>query len=215
MDQNLLVESGIEDGQRLIRQLVRDQFEVTVTFWVKKNDDSLWRLYIASPCVDPAKLGPALGTVYNALARLPGCSVSPADIALLSNQDPIAREAVALRDGYSTREPKFYRSRRLGIMFVGELCIYPRRFPWKTRQLPDGSWQVLIAEPDDIWLTCDSEAEALAIAAAPVLEYEALDRVKSGEQFAGELEKTAQAFAKHRMSFGSRFFKRRAEEARN
>lgn len=215
MDQNLLVESGIEDGQKLIRQLVRDQFEVDVAFWVKKNEDSLWRFYIAAPWVDPAKLGSALKIVYDALAKLPGCSVSPADVALLTNQDPFARDVIALRDGYPSREPKFYRSRRLGSMFVEELCIYPRRFPWKTRQLPDGSWQVLIAEPDGVWLTCDSEEEALAIAAAPVLEYEALDRVNSGEPFASELEKTAEAFAKYRMSFGSRFFRRRAQEARN
>ena len=45
-----------------------------------------------------------------------------------------------------------------------------------------------------------------------------LERFVSGDdrskQFAGDLEKTADALAKYRMSFGSRFLKRRAQEVR-
>jgi hypothetical protein len=213
MDTELLVEK-IEDGERLIRQLIRDQFEIEVAFWAKADDADLWHLYIASASFDPKDLVKALRIVYAALAKIPNCSISPMDFRLLTNRDPIARGAVAWRDRYPSREPKRYHGKRLGNMDAQDLCIYPRRFPMKIRELPDGIWQVLISELDEVWLTCDSEDEARSIAAAPVLEYEALAKIKSGEQFAGELEKTADALAKYRISVGSRYMKHWAQEAR-
>ena len=85
-----------------------------------------------------------------------------------------------------------------------------RRFPVRERQ---GVHEVLIV-PEDTWLQCHSKEEARAIAAAPVLEFESLEGHCRGEAFASELEKTAAALEKHRIGFGSRFFRRRAEEAR-
>jgi hypothetical protein len=213
MDPDILVETKIDDGESLIRHLIREQFGVEVAFWALTNVDGLWQLWIASPAVDPGKSGEALSTVYTALTKIPGCSVTPMEITLLNDTDPIAQAAVALRDRHPSREPKRFRAQRLGRLATEELCIYPRRLPWKVRELPDGTWQVLISEHDAVWLTCDSEDEARAIAAAPVLEYEALARLKSGPQFAAELEKTAKAMAKYRMDFGSRFLRRRSQEA--
>jgi hypothetical protein len=214
MDSDALVENKIDDGENLIRHLIREQFGVEVAFWVKISEDGLWQLWVASPAVDPGNLGEALRKVYAALTKTPDSSVSPSEIKLLSDADPIAREAVALRDRYPSRDPKPYKAKRLGKLAIEELWIYPRRFPWTVRELPDGTWQVLVSERDEVWLTGDSEEDVRAIAAAPVLEYEALARVKSGPQFAAELEKTADALAKYRMSFGSRFLRRRAQEVR-
>jgi len=212
MDTDVLVENKIADGERLIGDLIREQFGVDVAFWVRTSAEGLWQLWIASPAVDPGDLGEALRRVYAALAKIPDGSVSPSEITLLTDTDPIARAAVALRDRYPSRDPKPYHAQRLGRLAIEELWIYPRRFPMKARQLPDGTWQVLISERDDVWLSCDSEEDARAIAAAPVLEYEALARVNSGPQFRAELEKTADAMARYRMSFGSRFLRRRAQE---
>ncbi len=72
---------------------------------------------------------------------------------------------------------------------------------------------MLISEADDVWLDCESEEDARAIAAAPVLEYQVLGRAESGPQFAAELRKTAEAMAKYRMGFGSRFLRWGAETA--
>ncbi len=214
MDTDVLVENKIADGESVIRQLIREQFGVEVAFWAKTSKEGLWQLWIASPAVDPGNLGEALRKVYAALTRIPGCPVSPSEIRLLSNTEPIAREAVALRDRYPSREPKPYHAMHLGKLAIEELYIYPRPFPWEVRELHDGTWQVLISERDDVWLTCESEEEARTIAAAPALEYEALARLKSGPQFAAELEKTADAMQKYRMGFGSRFLKRHAQRAR-
>src|SRR5262245_54946865 len=211
MDTDLLVENQIEDGQRLLNQLIRDQFEVAVAFWLQLTEEGLWQLWIASSSVD-ADRGGAYRRVYATLSKIPQCRIAPSDITLLHPASPIARDAIAARDRYPSRKPTRYQGKRLGNLEIKEAYIYPRRFPWAVRQLPDGHWEVLISEADDVWLACDSEEDARAIAAAPLLEYEALERVKSGPQFAAELQKTADALEKYHMGFGSRFFNRRVQE---
>lgn len=87
----------------------------------------------------------------------------------------------------------------------------PRAFP--VRRVEGRGWGVLVV-PEDKWLGCETQADADAIAAAPVLECEALEKVRSGEGFAAELERTADALEKYRMGFGTRFFRWAAQQAR-
>jgi hypothetical protein len=213
MDQNLLVDDKIEDGALLIRCLERRHFDVTVAYWLKVAEESSWRFCVASSSFDANAPHLAFRALYDALDEIPQCTITPMDLTILSNTDPAARATVALRDRNPSREPKRYHGRRLNAVATAELVIYPRRLPMEVQQLSNGKWQVLITESDNVWLTCDSEEEARAIAAAPILEYEALDGIRSGGAFAAELEKTAAALAKHRMSFGNRFFTRLAENA--
>ena len=84
----------------------------------------------------------------------------------------------------------------------------------RIRKVGDGAWEVLIAS-DDQWLPCHSEDDARLIAALPVYEYESLERTRSGPEFADELDRLANVLEKYEIGFGSRFFRRRAEEARN
>lgn len=216
MDTELLVENKLDDGEALIRYLMREQFNVRVAFWIKRSEGASWYLYIATSSVSAEKLNDAYRMVYAALADIPQCSVLPSEIKIITFSDPIARDAVALRDRspVAIRETKFYRGKRLGNLSADELCIYPRRLPLKVRELPSGPWQVLINEADDVWLTCDSEDDARTIAKARVLEEEALERGDSGEQFAAELERTADAMEKYHMGFGSRSLRHRAQEVR-
>ena len=86
----------------------------------------------------------------------------------------------------------------------------PSRFP--VRQVGD-QWQVLVL-PNDVWLDTDNEADAAAISAAPVLEYEAMEHTRSGPDFAAELKRTSDALARYDMGFGSRFFARAAANTR-
>lgn len=82
-----------------------------------------------------------------------------------------------------------------------------------VRQVGDGPHEVLFAG-NDSWTPCRSETDARAIATAPILEYEALAGTRSGADFAGELEQCASALERNGIGFGSRFLRRRAEEAR-
>ncbi len=216
MDTDLLVENKVDDGATLIRQLIRGQFAVTIAFWVKRTEAGLWYLYIATSSFRAEKLNEAYRIVYAALTEIPDCSVSPSEIKVITETDTIARDAVTLRDRNPNpiREPKHYHGRRIGNLATEELCIYPRRFPLDVREIPNGPWQVLISEFDDVWLTCDSEDDARTIAKARVLEEEALELRNSDEQLAAQLEKTADAMERYRMGFGSRSLRRRAEEVR-
>lgn len=85
-----------------------------------------------------------------------------------------------------------------------------RAFPVRERE---GVYEVLIV-PEDMWLPCQTEQDARAIAAASLLEDDSLSGRRTGKEFASELDETANALEKYGISFGSRSFRRRAAEAR-
>jgi len=81
--------------------------------------------------------------------------------------------------------------------------------PFPVRKVGDRKWEVLIADRDT-WLPCETEHDARIVARAPVLEYESVERTRTGPVIAAELEQVADALAKHGMGFGARFLHRRA-----
>lgn len=87
----------------------------------------------------------------------------------------------------------------------------PKSFP--VRKVGKSPWEVLIAT-GNTWLQCATELDARTIARGPVFEYESLEQTRSGPSFAAELEELAGTLEKYRLGFGSRFFRRRAAQAR-
>lgn len=87
----------------------------------------------------------------------------------------------------------------------------PRPFP--VHKVGDRNWEVLIAGKDT-WLPCEREQDARVIARGPVLEYESLERTRTGAAFADELDELADTLERYLMGFGSRYFRWCAEEAR-
>ncbi len=85
--------------------------------------------------------------------------------------------------------------------------------PFPVRKVADQQWEVLIAT-ENTWLSCETEEDARIIAKGAVLEYESLERTRSGPAFADELERQADTYKKYNLLTGSRFFGRRAEEVR-
>lgn len=69
-------------------------------------------------------------------------------------------------------------------------------------------------EDNNQWLQCHSEDDARLIAEAPVYKYDALERLRSGCTLAAELDRLADLLQKYDIGFWSRFFRRRAAEAR-
>lgn len=84
----------------------------------------------------------------------------------------------------------------------------------KLRPLPTrilkGKPQVLLKND---WLTCEYRREARLIARMHV--YEAQIGRRKGAAFADKLDALADVLQKYRRAFGSRFFRRCAQEARN
>jgi hypothetical protein len=130
MDTELLVESQIDEGQGLVDQLIRDNFDISVAFWVKTSEEGMWHFYIASPSVDEGLLGEAYRKVYASLGKIPNSWVSPSDIKLVNDMNPIARDAVEVRSRFPARIPARFRGRRLGGLSITEAYIYPPPRPY-------------------------------------------------------------------------------------
>jgi hypothetical protein len=126
MDTDVLVTSQIDDGRRLLEQLDRDRFPVSVAFWVKRSEEGSWNLYIASSSVDSERFGESYHSVFSALDRIsgPSVSVTPSDIKLVKDTNPIARDSKEIRDQYPSRNPVEYRGERLGDLSIYEAQIY-------------------------------------------------------------------------------------------
>jgi hypothetical protein len=119
----------MEDGQKLLSQLVRSGFDVTVAFWVRTGEADLWHLYIGSNAVTPGNVGDAYGTLYTCLSKIPDASVSFSEVKMVPPSNPMASEAIALRDRNPARLPVPYHGKRLGNEPIEEAYIYPKIGP--------------------------------------------------------------------------------------
>jgi hypothetical protein len=153
MDTDVLVTSHIDDGRRLLEQLDRDRFPVSVAFWVKRSEEGSWRLYIASPSFDQERFGESYRNLYASLDRLKGLSdsVSPASISLTTDTSTIAKDAQDIRDRYPSRNPVGYRGERLGDLSIYEAQIYQEVRPIRLsftvayyRQGETNNWRATI-----------------------------------------------------------------------
>jgi hypothetical protein len=130
MDTAALVEDQIEDGRKLIEQLVCDGFDVTVAFWVRFQfeEDGPW-FYIVSETVDRDGLHAAYRAVHESIQRIrapwgPWISVSDVgELKLVGMNDPLAKQVLAFRDRYPSKYR--FRGANIGNQFVEELYIYP------------------------------------------------------------------------------------------
>ncbi len=133
MDTELLVDDQIDDGRRLIDELVRAGFDVTVAFWGRTYE--LWFLYVASASLDGQDLGNAYRQVYACLRQIPNAWIDLSRVKVIPAGSPMAREAMAIRDKGAARIPTKYRGPRLGEFLIEEAYIYPRAQGLMTRDV--------------------------------------------------------------------------------
>lgn len=125
MDTELLVDNRIEDGQKLIAELVIAGFDVSVAFWVKTSEEGLWFLYIGSTSLEPSKVGDAYRTLYACLSKIPNAWIGMSEVKLIQASNPIAKDAIAARDRQPSRLPVRFQGSRLGNVSIEEAYIYP------------------------------------------------------------------------------------------
>jgi hypothetical protein len=134
VDQELLVDDRIDDGEKLLTHLVRSGFDVTVAFWVLTSEGNSWSLYIGSNAVVPGRVGDAYRMLYTCLTKIPDASVSFSEVKLVDLSNPIAKDALAERDRqlarmHRARLPVRYYGKRLGNLAIEEAYIYPPTGP--------------------------------------------------------------------------------------
>jgi hypothetical protein len=125
MAEEILVDDQIKSGEMTVDRLLKDGVKVTVAFWVK-NDEGLWRLYIASPEFDDRKPGDNYLAIRDSLGRVPNPEVRFWPINLINNQNPIARDALKIAAAPGEEDGTRYRGTRLGDLPIEEAYIYPK-----------------------------------------------------------------------------------------
>jgi len=125
MDTATLVEEMIDDGRRLLMELERDHFEVMVAFWAKRGEPGRWQLRIASKAVDASGAMPFHQVVREALRRLPDPMITSEEVRLIGANDPMAKDALAIRQRQAGTRPIRYDGRRLGNTVIDDAYIYP------------------------------------------------------------------------------------------
>jgi hypothetical protein len=125
MDTVTLVESQIDDGQRLLDRLREEGVVVRAACWVKPADEDRWSLYIATPVLDEKGGLEAYRQVIHVLRSLGDVSLTSSDIKLVGEKDPIAQDALDILRRFPHSTP--IRSPRplLGGTPVEEVYVYP------------------------------------------------------------------------------------------
>lgn len=134
MDTSSLVRDKFDDGQRLLLQLVRDGFDVTIAFWVRFQFEEVGPFfYIASKVVDEKGLHAAYLTLHESLHRIPipwrswNSVAEITELRLISTDDPVVCDVLAVRDQYPGRNR--FRGIYIGNQLVEELVFYQYDLP--------------------------------------------------------------------------------------
>ncbi len=129
MAQATLVSEQIQDGQRVISELRRRKFDLTVAAWLRAGDDGLWKLYIGSKVVDDQGLRPAYEVINETIRSLADCWVDPFEVVVIGSADPVAIDLVSRLFNYTGKIPKRFSGGRLGETYFEEGYIYPPPAP--------------------------------------------------------------------------------------
>jgi hypothetical protein len=126
MDQSTLVEDQIDDGRRFVEQFVMDGNTVRIAFWVK-TDDGLWFLYVVADGLDsqgPAKI---YRSVHESLRKVNDLSISSSEIKVVSPNNPVAKEILALASRFPNKSATRYPGNSLRTMEAEQIYVYPSR----------------------------------------------------------------------------------------
>ena len=130
MDTYPLVKDQIDDGRRLLEQLVHDGFDVTAAFWLRFEFEEIYPWFcIVSKTVDEQGLRAALLAIHAALHRIPApwdswlSAGEIGELHLIGVNDPLAKDVLAFHHEYPGKSR--FRGVRIGDRFIEELYIYP------------------------------------------------------------------------------------------
>jgi len=165
MDTVTLVESQIDDGQRLLDRLGEKGFVVRAACWVKPADEGRWSLYIATPAVDEkGDTLPAYRQIIPVLQSLGSDWITSSDVKVVGAKHPIVQDALDVLRRFPHSTP--IRSPRplLGGIPVEDLFVYsPEKTPVKIYRLvfsgAPGDFEHLSFEPHDPHATLTVEGK--------------------------------------------------------
>lgn len=102
MGEELLVNEQIDAGADFVRDF-NDNHPVSVACWVVPADSDNLFLYIASDDINDSNVDVVYGEVLRKLSGNRSQWLDPFQIKLISSADPIARDAIRIRDRYPAK----------------------------------------------------------------------------------------------------------------
>jgi hypothetical protein len=132
MDTDTLVEDLIDDGGKLVKELLRQGFEVTAAFWLKASEDDQWYFYVVSPVVDTEGLAQAYRRLHAVARAMPRpFGIDPLGIKLIAPANPMAQDILAIhqRAPGPRAYPIRWSGKRLGNVSIDGAYLYPPPAP--------------------------------------------------------------------------------------
>lgn len=124
MGEELLVTERIDAGAEFVRDF-NDYVPVSVAFWVVPAESEDVFLYVASDDIDDRNFDVAYGEVLRKLSGKRSQWLDPFQIKVVNSSDPIAQDAMRIRDRYPAPLVTRYGGSSLGGTSIGGACIYP------------------------------------------------------------------------------------------
>jgi hypothetical protein len=125
VDQSTLVDNQIEDGRRFVERFAADGNPVRAAFWVKTAEEGIWFLYVATDIVERAGPAAAYRAVHASLRTLGESSLSSSEIKVVSPNNPVAKDVLAVMAHHSGRSATRFGGKTLGSIAVEQTYIYP------------------------------------------------------------------------------------------
>lgn len=155
MDQALLVEQQIDDGQEFIDLLLGAGFDVSAAAWVKPSEEGSWLLYLVSKEVDEQGLSVASRALHPVFVKFKQVApwVSLLDLKILGPTDPVAADLLEINRKFPGRSPTRTRRPQLGGMSIDDAYVYPRPgqlAPWfeKMKRTYPSAEAIAVPVPD-------------------------------------------------------------------
>lgn len=131
MGQDFLVTEQIDAGDRFIRDF-NEYASISVACWVKPEDAFKPYLYLASDEIDDTNIDLGYGEVLRRLRGKASQWLDPFQVKLVNTGDPVARDAIAIRDRYPAKLPTRYYGSSIGGIPIEGAYIYAFLSPVKT-----------------------------------------------------------------------------------
>jgi hypothetical protein len=124
MDQDALVTQQVEAAAEFVRRL-GERLPVAAAFWLKPTQEGRWQLYIASERVRGETFRAAHGAVAQAAREMRNPDLDTLRIRLISDDHPLAREALLWLQLYPGDIPIRRDGPVFGDTAVEGVYIYP------------------------------------------------------------------------------------------
>lgn len=134
------IEVPIDDGRRFVERFAADGNPVQAAFWVKTAEEELWFLYVVTALYECAGPAAAYRAVHTSFQKLGKVALSSSEVKLISPNNSIARDVLALMARYPGRY--FSGAATLGSMPVDQVFIYPTSAFTFTQPIPMTSEEI-------------------------------------------------------------------------